>query len=254
MASISLWTLLLLFAILRHPEMESSDQQQKMSKVVFTMNSTKYECSGVTDTQLIFFNQLSFWIGGIFHLVISIIGFISNAISIPALKSKILFKSTFNRLLIILSVCDNIYLILAMLESIRQEIGSISLQLHIVIFVYFLYPLHNIVLCLSILMTVVLAMERFRSISDPIDYHAIIVGGRQWQRVFRYVAPVIVLSVAFNVPKFFELQVDYYPTSEAPNATLKVRSNKFGLYPKKSQVPPHSHCLKITQNVAFYFF
>ena len=98
-----------------------------------------------------------------------------------------------------------------------------ALQLHIVLFVYFLYPLHNIVLCLSILMTVVLAMERFRSISDPIDYHAIIVGGRQWQRVFRYVAPVIVLSVAFNVPKFFELQVDYYPTSEGPNTTLKVR-------------------------------
>ena len=196
--------------------------KQQMLKVVFTMNSTNYECSGVTDTQLIFFNQLSFWIGGIFHLIISIIGFISNAISIPALKSKILFKSTFNRLLIILSVCDNIYLILAMLESIRQEIGSISLQLHIVLFVYFLYPLHNIVLCLSILMTVVLAMERFRSISDPIDYHAIIVGGRQWQRVFRYVAPVIVLSVAFNVPKFFELQVDYYPTSEGPNTTLKV--------------------------------
>ena len=188
-------------------------------------SSSNYECSGVTDTQLIFFNQLSFWIGGILHLIISILGFISNAISIPALKSKILFKSTFNRLLIVLSICDNIYLVLAMLESIRQEMG-VSLQIHMVLFVYFLYPLHNIVLCLSILMTVILAMERFRSISDPIDYHAIIVGGRQWQRVFRYVGPVIFLSVAFNVPKFFELQVDYYPISEGPNSTLKVRQNK----------------------------
>ena len=71
--------------------------------LVSNMNSTSdqpYECSGVTDSQLAFFNHLSFWMGGVFHLVISIFGFISNAISIPALKSKILFKSTFNRLLI----------------------------------------------------------------------------------------------------------------------------------------------------------
>ena len=118
-----------------------------------------------------------------------------------------------------------------MLESVRKEM-DFSLPLHILLSVYFLYPVHNIVLCLSILMTVVLAMERYRSISDPIDYHAIMVSGRQWQRVFRYVAPVIFLSVAFNIPKFFELKVDYFPMG--PNGTLRVSILYLTYY-----TPPH---------------
>ena len=40
------------------------------------------------------------------------------------------------------------------------------------------------------------------------------MSGRQWQRVFRYVFPALFLSVAFNLPKFFELRTQ---TNELEN-------------------------------------
>ena len=78
-------------------------------------------------------------------------------------------------------------------------------DIHTKAFVHGLYPFHNIVLCMSIYMTVILAMERYRAVSKPIDYHTIIVSGKQWQRVFRYVIPVVCFCLIFNLPKFFEL-------------------------------------------------
>lgn len=167
-----------------------------------------YECSGANPEELAYFSYISFWIGGVAQITLCAVGGVSNFISIPVLRSKTLFKSTFNRLLLLLAVCDNLYLTLALLESLRQE-EILKIPGHNEAFVYFLYPVHNIVLCLSIFMTVVLAKERYKAISEPIDYHAIIVSGRQWQRVTKYVLPVIFLSVSFNMPKFFELRIDH---------------------------------------------
>ena len=78
-------------------------------------------------------------------------------------------------------------------------------------------------------MTVALAKERLRAISDPIDYHAIIVSGRQWQRASNYAIPALLTSIVFNLPKFFELKVDYISVEADPllhggeNGTEKVR-------------------------------
>lgn len=188
-------------------------------------NSTAgdYQCGGVTPSQLELFNDISFWIGGIIQLVLSLVGFVFNCIAIPVLRSKVLYKSTFNRLLIILSIFDNGYLLFAIGECFRRELG-LSTWPHIVVFVNVLYPLHNIVLCLSIFMTVVLAKERYKAISNPIDYHAIIVSGRQWQRAFRYILPALFASVAFNLPKFFELQTKYIKAPD--NVTIERVSKK----------------------------
>jgi len=140
-------------------------------------------------------------------IVICLIGLFANTVSIPVLRTKDLYTSTFNRLLIVLAVCDNLYLLFALLESIRTEM-ELSTDIHTMVFPYAFYPLHNIMLVLSIYMTVILAMERYRAISKPIDYHTIIVSGKQWQRVFHYVVPVVFFSVLFNMPKFFELTTE----------------------------------------------
>jgi hypothetical protein len=216
-------------------------------------NVSEYICSGVTNEELRFFGQLSFWIGGIVQAIICLIGLCANAISIPVLRSKTLFKSTFNRLLIVLALGDNIYLGLAALEAFRTEM-NLSLPLHNTLFVYFLYPIHNIILCLSILMTVILAMERYKAISQPIDYHAIIVSGRQWQRVFRYVIPVTFLSVLFNVPKFFELKTlrytienldePYKPITKVSAYILLINN-----YTEQAEYTPEvSHCTGLVHN------
>ena len=152
----------------------------------------------------IFLYALSFF-AGILHSVICLVGLFANGLSIPVLRSKDLYTSTFNRLLIILAINDIFYLTFALAESIRSDMEINTGDIHTKAFVHGLYPFHNIMLCMSIYMTVILAMERYRAVSKPIDYHTIIVSGKQWQRVFRYVIPVVCFCFIFNLPKFFEL-------------------------------------------------
>ena len=57
------------------------------------------------------------------------------------------------------------------------------------------------VLCASTYITVVLALERYKAVWRPVEYRNSVLSGNPWRRVFIYVAPVVVLSVLFNVPK-----------------------------------------------------
>ncbi len=181
----------------------------------------RYQCSGATDAELQLFGQISFWTGGVVQAAVCLIGLMANSVSIPVLRSKDMYVSTFNRLLIVLALADNLYLVLAFLECLRQEM-NLSTNAHTSIFVYALYPLHNITLCISIYLTMILAMERYRAVSQPIDYHAIIVSGRQWQRVTRYVLPVLVFSLCFNIPKFFELRTNTTSFPHPNDSSLTV--------------------------------
>ena len=60
------------------------------------------------------------------------------------------------------------------------------------------------VLCTCIYLTVALALERYRAVWRPIEYHNAVNAGSPWRRVAHCVVPVVVFSVAFNLPKCFE--------------------------------------------------
>lgn len=78
-------------------------------------------------------------------------------------------RNSFNLLLIALAVIDNTYLFGAILESIRKRFG-IATQLQLILFPYFLYPLHMMAMTGSILMTVAIALERYNAVHWPISY------------------------------------------------------------------------------------
>ena len=83
-------------------------------------------------------------------------------------------------------------------------------QIHEYAFGYCLYPLHNFVLCCSIYVTVALALERYRAVWRPVEYHNKCKGVNPWRRVvLSYVMPVVIFSVLFNIPKFFESSIEY---------------------------------------------
>jgi hypothetical protein len=82
-------------------------------------------------------------------------------------------------------------------------------------FGYFLYQFHNMVNCAAIYITVVLALERYRAVWRPIEYHNNINGVNPWRRVFNYIVPVIVIVVLFNLPKFFEVRFKAVNESES---------------------------------------
>ena len=75
-------------------------------------------------------------------------------------------------------------------------------------------------------MTVILSMERYLAVTKPIDYHMVIVSGRQWQRIFHYFLPILTFSIVFNLPKFFELMTKVNIVEESNgNITLVVEED-----------------------------
>ena len=104
---------------------------------------------------------------GIIQLMVCVVGFFANLVCIPVLRSKDMYNSTFNRLLIVLVVSDNLYLTFAFFECLRTDIG-VTNEFHTQMFVYALYPSHNIMLCVSIYLTVALSMERYFAVNKPI--------------------------------------------------------------------------------------
>ena len=51
-------------------------------------------------------------------------------------------------------------------------------------------------------------VRRYLAVSAPVEYHNSINSGKRWVRIVRYVLPVVTFSVAFNIPKFFELRAE----------------------------------------------
>ena len=121
-----------------------------------------YTCHRISQEQQILFLTISPWVQGAAQITVSLIGLLTNCVSILLLSSKNMKCHMFNRLLVFLVVFDNIHLVLAILDSIRHEFGPKlkTYHLHQLLFVYFLYPIQNINLTCIIYMKMVLGLER----------------------------------------------------------------------------------------------
>lgn len=75
--------------------------------------------------------------------------------------------SVFNQILIVMTAFDTIYLLTAIAEFSFVESFHLTSEWYDLLFVYFLYPLHNITLCCSIYSHVVLAFERYLAVCHP---------------------------------------------------------------------------------------
>ena len=121
-----------------------------------------YTCHRISQEQQILFLTISPWVQGAAQITVSLIGLLTNCVSILLLSSKNMKCHMFNRLLVFLVVFDSIHLFLAILDSIRHEFGPKlkTYHLHQLLFVYFLYPIQNINLTCIIYMKIVLGLER----------------------------------------------------------------------------------------------
>jgi hypothetical protein len=185
-------------------------------------------CEGPSEKEKLVYSDIAWWLEGIGQMILGSIGFIANCVAIPILGSKEM-SSMFNRLLTCLAVFDNIFIVCSVLEGVRKHIGST--QTHEYLFGYFLYQFHNMVMCCSAYLTVVLALERYRAVWRPIEYHNNVnSSAHPWRRVLKsYICPVVVFSVLFNLPKFFETKfeertIHHYEWDETTNNTLQVRT------------------------------
>lgn len=166
------------------------------------MNNSTEDCA---ETDSDYLNTYNWWMECVVEIVIGLMGLIGNCIALPILHSK-LMSSIFNKMLVFLTIFDNMFIICCVLEAIRKYIFTSNAQQ--LIFIYLLYQLQNIALTCSIYATVVLAVERYIAVSRPVEYHIMVntSGSSPWRRVLAYMVPIILFGILFNLPKYFELK------------------------------------------------
>ena len=126
--------------------------------------------------------QLLFWVGGLVPFVLALLGYIGNLLSIYIL-SRPRIISTFNRLLIVLA------------------------------YVCFLYPFQQIFQASSILMIVIISIDRYVAIIHPFyvdDANNIIrtfLLGPTRRNVVLYILTIVFLSTLVCFPHFLEFTV-----------------------------------------------
>ena len=183
-------------------------------------DNTSYE-----DMEAFFY--VDWWLQGVLHICISIAGLIANSISIPVLISKKL-KNLFNRTLAILAGFDAVYNLLDLLESIRRNhyygndtCGPVPYHesLHKYLYLRILYPLQAIVMMASIYATVIVAFERYFAVSRPISAF-VNDGNGSWKKVLTYITPMVIFTILFNMPKFFE----FYAIEVSPGCLMAQSS------------------------------
>lgn len=192
-----------------------------------------------------------FWIQGILLCTVGVIGMIGNTVSIVVL-SRPEMLSVFNQILIVMTAFDTIYLLTAIAEFSFVESFHLTSEWYDLLFVYFLYPLHNITLCCSIYSHVVLAFERYLAVCHPEMVYSTQTrtphqrpqagnghasGGRRRRRrrnpaysvvrkkVLIYIIPVVFFSVVINFSRWFELKVEEYHVPLNENQSAELGSN-----------------------------
>ena len=113
------------------------------------------------------------------NIILAMFGILANILAICVFSKKT-FKSNFNNLLISLAICDLLFLVICITESVRRTfqdhkgnsttLGGLVTQVHHHLLPHFLYPLHNILLSTSIFMTVSISIERYLAIFHPLVY------------------------------------------------------------------------------------
>ncbi|XP_023333939.1 FMRFamide receptor, partial [Eurytemora carolleeae] len=177
-----------------------------------TMEEDLEECRVIPSLKTI--QAWRFWLSGVFTLCTGLLGIAGNIVSLVILTKK-LMRNVFTLLLSSLCVADLIFLVSnlvlapsslgykpALLTSLAafSEAGS------------------HLGLALSIFLTVAVTLERYQSISDPLNYEARVVSRGRTNLVLIYLIPSILLSIVFNIPRL--LSVSSLGTSLHTNQQL----------------------------------
>ena len=190
-----------------------------------TCNNTEYK-----EAEQLYI-QFSYWFEYVLQYMIGVLGIVSNTIAIPILCSREM-KNIFNCLLTSLAVFDNLLIMCQMSEARRKMTNSYMYlkdgynEAHEHAFVFFLYQFHSFVLCSSMYITISLAIERYRAVCNPVEYHINTQGTNPWKKmIISYVLPVVLLSSLFSIPKSFEVKMGAYTQNIYQNNTLTGTRN-----------------------------
>ena len=195
-------------------------------------NETNITCdyTELTPEEDLFLKSYAWWIEIIGNLLVGIIGFVLNFITLIVLSTKSMRNNFFNRLLMCLAIFDNLYLACEISEVFRHRHYTFGQQ-HA--FVNFVYPVRSVFMFSSIYMTIALTLERYQAITNPVQYR---IRGQtnMTKRLFYYVMPILTFAILYYTPKLLDLNVDEVTKCTEPNATTVLKDNNRGFNSSRS--------------------
>ena len=166
------------------------------------------------------------------------------------------FNNVFNRTLAGLAFFDGVFNLCDILETIRKIYYSNSncsawsyfRIAHIFIFPVVLYPLHKIAMTTSMWTTVVLALNRYSAVSQPISTYVNSATGTA-KRVLINISLVLLFSTLFTLPRFFEFYVEWITIGCINN----IRVKDFGFVQNETLKEFNQSLYLISRNENFSF-
>jgi 7 transmembrane receptor (rhodopsin family) len=156
-----------------------------------------------------------FWSNGILLNFVGVLGILGNILSMIIL-SRPQMRSSINYLLIGLARCDTILILTSILLFGVPAIYPYTGYLR---FYYMrllpeisrvVYPLAMVAQTSSVYLTLTVTLERYVAVCHPLRARALCTYGRA--RI--YVVVIIVFSICYNVPRYFEVALNEYDDSE----------------------------------------
>ena len=138
------------------------------------------------------------------NLITGTCGMLLNFITIIVLSTPKMRNNVFNGLLMCLAIFDNMYLFCEITEVFRTWNYSYFQQYF---FAKCVYPFRSLFMCSSIYTNIALAAERYQAITSPVEYR-IRRNSNVGRKIMKYIMPVLGISVLYNIPKFYEIQLD----------------------------------------------
>ena len=188
-------------------------------------------CGQSDNETLAIIGTVKFWFEGVFFMSFGVIGLISALTTVGILTTRELRSHLFYQLLITLAILDILYILCSVPTysfDIFKWFHNNKTFHHVVS--KFLYPLTPVTLHATIFLTIALTLERYIAVHRPFWFRNINTSFNTCCRLAMYVLPAILLSFAFNYPKFSEVTVSDENDTLTFDMTEKRKSPNYLLY------------------------
>lgn len=196
------------------------------SDVEIELSPAEKEC-GVDQYDLV--KNYKFWCDGVLVLVVGLIGFVGNLLSLFVLSRPSL-RDVFHQLLFALACFDILYIVCGGINYTFRGFNSES-DVYTILLPYFFHPFSHIAMAGTIFMTLAITIERYLGLCHPLL-------NPQSRKAWFYVVPVVFVSTLLNVPKFMEINLKFGEDNKTTGELVPGTENVPNVGPSNLRMSP----------------
>ena len=152
---------------------------------------------------------INFWVNGVCTSIVVVCGIFLNCFAIHIIRKRYDGTNIFYQMLLRL-LCFDICVLLTWMNLSLFTAFRLNNRIIIELVPYFSYPATHIAISASTFMTLAIAHERYLAVKYPLKYSEDMKTPKILARRLRiYMIMVLLISITFNLPYFFELEVSY---------------------------------------------